>query len=324
MERSYSTIRSVPMPAGTLARQPDPQAAQGVALDDPAISAMTDLAQAPTMVVDPDLEIEGVMRIMIRRNVRSLFVVNDRSEVLGLVSAADLLGVRPPHGKPFGGRRGDVRARDVMTPRSRLEVLRLPEIANASVGDVVATLKETGRQHAMVLEEDADGRPVVRGVFSTSRLEAQLGQPVSSTAAAPTFAELRAALARWQRYRDIEESARLSASARAEAARDRDFPNAPDDWTRESALQAARSEALELGEDHWMTVRALQAYFARHEGIPVRMRELHDALEEVFHRRGGLKYLYTIFPSGPVAQGCRVAGIKVPAGAIDQSYGSVA
>lgn len=323
MERSYSTIRSVPMPAGTLARQPEPEGPQQVALDDPAISAMTDLARAPAMVVDPDLEIEGAMRIMIRRNVRSLFVVNDRSEVLGLVTAADLLGVRPPREKPFGGRRGDIRARDIMTPQSRLEVLRLPEIANASVGDVVATLRETGRQHAVVLEEDAGGRPVVRGVFSTSRLEAQLGQPVSSAAAAPTFAEIRAALARWQRYREIEESARLSANARAETARDRDFPNAPADWTRESALQAAKSEALELGEDHWMTLRALQAYFVRHEGIPVRMRELHDALEEAFHRRGGLKYLYTIFPSGPVAQGCRIGGLKAPAGATDESYGSV-
>jgi tRNA 2-thiouridine synthesizing protein E len=324
MQGNYAAIRSVPMPAGTLARQPQPEAAQRVALDDPAIAAMTDLAHAPAMVVDPDLDVEGVMRIMIRRNVRSLFVVNDRSEVLGLVTAADVLGVRPPREDPFGAGRADVRARHVMTPQSRLEALRLPELANARVGDVVATLKETGRRHAMVIEEDAGGRPVVRGVFSASGLEAQLGRPVSSAAEAPTFTELRAALARWQRYREIEESARLSGSGAAEAARDPDFPNAPAGWTRESARQAAASEALELGEDHWMAIRALQAYFARHEGIPLRMRELHDALDEAFHRRGGLKYLYTIFPGGPIAQGCRIAGLKVPAGATDQSYGSVA
>jgi tRNA 2-thiouridine synthesizing protein E len=53
------------------------------------------------------------------------------------------------------------------------------------------------------------------------------------------------------------------------------------------------------------------------------MRELHDALDEKFHPQGGMKYLYKLFPGGPVAQGCRLAGIDVPAGAVDKSFGSV-
>jgi tRNA 2-thiouridine synthesizing protein E len=53
------------------------------------------------------------------------------------------------------------------------------------------------------------------------------------------------------------------------------------------------------------------------------MRELHDALDENFHGKGGLKYLYQLFPGGPVAQGCRIAGLKAPAGATDKSFGSV-
>ena len=110
-------------------------------------------------------------------------------------------------------------------------------------------------------------------------------------------------------------------SERASAAH---FPHAPPDWISETAVEIARLEQLTLGDDHWAVVRALQEYFARHEYGVVNLRELHDALEEKFHYKGGVKYLYTLFPGGPIAQGCRLAGLKPPAGAIDLSFGSVA
>jgi tRNA 2-thiouridine synthesizing protein E len=105
-----------------------------------------------------------------------------------------------------------------------------------------------------------------------------------------------------------------------------DFRFAPDDWTPETALELARQEGLELGPDHWETLNALQEYYARNRenGRPIRRRALHDALEEKFHHKGGLKYLYTLFPRGPIAQGCRLAGLEPPSGSFDPSYGSVA
>jgi len=107
-------------------------------------------------------------------------------------------------------------------------------------------------------------------------------------------------------------------------APDPDFPNAPADWTPAVAIAAARDESLELGAEHWEALRALHAYYARHEATPVNLRDLHDALDEKFHHAGGIKHLYQLFPGGPVGQGCRIAGLKVPAGAIDKGFGSVA
>jgi len=112
--------------------------------------------------------------------------------------------------------------------------------------------------------------------------------------------------------------------AGSQAGKDPAFPHAPEGWTPAAALEAARAEGLELGADHWEALRALQDYFARHEAAAVNLRELHDALDERFHREGGIKHLYRLFPGGPVAQGCRIAGLKPPAGAIDRSFGSVA
>jgi len=106
--------------------------------------------------------------------------------------------------------------------------------------------------------------------------------------------------------------------------RDPRFPHAPAGWTPALAIEAARRESLELGEHHWEALRALQEYYARHEGSAANLRELHDALDEKFHRLGGIRKLYLLFPGGPVAQGCRIAGLKAPAGATDKGFGSVA
>jgi tRNA 2-thiouridine synthesizing protein E len=107
--------------------------------------------------------------------------------------------------------------------------------------------------------------------------------------------------------------------------RDPAFPHAPADWRREVAEQVARDEGLELTEEHWELVRALQAYFHRHqEAGRIHLRELNDALEEHFHARGGRKHLYALLPKGPVAQGCRLAGLEPPPEAVNASFGSVA
>jgi tRNA 2-thiouridine synthesizing protein E len=100
------------------------------------------------------------------------------------------------------------------------------------------------------------------------------------------------------------------------------FPNAPEDWDIKIAEETAKTDGLELNEDHLDLIRALQEYYHKVE-FPY-MRQIKDALDEKFHSRGGMKYLYQIIPGGPVAEGCRLAGLSIPAGAVDKSFGSVA
>jgi tRNA 2-thiouridine synthesizing protein E len=103
------------------------------------------------------------------------------------------------------------------------------------------------------------------------------------------------------------------------------FPDAPRGWSAEDAREMADTDGLYLSEAHWDVVRALQSYFARHEAVAaINLRELHDALDERFHAIGGLRQLYKLFPGGPVAQGCRIAGLKAPSLSHDSSFGSVA
>ncbi len=102
-----------------------------------------------------------------------------------------------------------------------------------------------------------------------------------------------------------------------------DFPSAPEGWTPDVAKSVARREGLTLNEQHFEVIRALQTYFAEHDQPTIKGRELHDALDEKFHVLGGLRFLYELLPGGPVAQGCRLAGIEPPAGSEDSSFGSV-
>ena len=102
-----------------------------------------------------------------------------------------------------------------------------------------------------------------------------------------------------------------------------EFPFAPATWQPGDAEQVAAEEGLELGPDHWRLIRNLQEYHARHEDSGISVRELKDALNEAFHQQGGIRYLHRLLPGGPVTQGSRLAGLPVPPGAIDPSFGSV-
>jgi len=101
------------------------------------------------------------------------------------------------------------------------------------------------------------------------------------------------------------------------------FPYAPKDWQPANAEEMAKQQNLQLKSDHWDVIDALQNYFTSHDKPQHNRREITDALEEKFHMKGGLKYLYKLLPMGPVSQGCALAGIRNPAGNVDQSFGSV-
>ena len=63
------------------------------------------------------------------------------------------------------------------------------------MGHIVATLKSAGRQHAVVVERDASGRQLVRGLFSASQIARQLGAARATSEIARTFSEMEAQLA---------------------------------------------------------------------------------------------------------------------------------
>lgn len=171
--------------AATLAR---------VTASSPALQVMTDLEQVDAVRVAPGVAIETALERMKISGVRLLFVTGPGDELLGVITARDIEGEKPVRLQhELGVTRAEVLVRDIMTARESIEVLLLDDVERARVGDVVATLRAIGRQHALVVDPRG-GAMRVRGLFSTSRVGRQMGAALDVDEMAHGFAEIGAAL----------------------------------------------------------------------------------------------------------------------------------
>lgn len=105
-------------------------------------------------------------------------------------------------------------------------------------------------------------------------------------------------------------------------AKDPDFPYAPPDWDEEVAARIAIDQDIVLDGGHWEVIQFLQEYCGVREEDEKDLRHMGRALEQHFRGRGGRRYLYQLFPKGPISQGCRIAGLEPPPGAVDPSFGT--
>lgn len=93
------------------------------------------------------------------------------------------------------------------------------------------------------------------------------------------------------------------------------------DWNRETGKSIAADEGIEMTDAHWAVIDFLRDQYREH-GADSNGPDLAQALSEAFSEQGGKARLHQLFPDGPVAQGSRIAGLPVPPGSVDESFGS--
>lgn len=189
-----------PLSASTLATEDchvaDAMNPGAVSEDSPAIDVMTDLRRIPAATIGPDDCINQTNARMISRGVRMLFVTDDDGRILGLITSTDILCEKPlMRAHERGIRVDELCVRDIMTPVDQIDAVDINEVRRAEVGHVIATLKDHGRQHALVLERDDLGRIIVRGIFSASQISRQMGTSIDTPAIARSFSEIEYAIA---------------------------------------------------------------------------------------------------------------------------------
>lgn len=196
MNREYPSLIEHPLKPGSNFVRPIQDLPERVTLEDPAISVMTDLSRISVVTVWAMAPMDSAHEKMKRYGVRTLLVLDETDKVVGFLTTTDILGEKPMRFlKNHGGKHADILVRDVMTPQHDLEVLMLDDVKGAKVGHILATLKAAGRQHALVVTDNANETHALRGIFSATQIARQLGVQIQITEVARTFAQIEQALA---------------------------------------------------------------------------------------------------------------------------------
>lgn len=187
----FRILNAGALDAGVGFQRPRQTLPDQVSLDSPAIDVMTDLSKVSAETVSANAAVDDAEEKMIASGVRLLFVTNPLNQVIGIVTSKDLSGERILHRiSDSKTARKDLIVRDIMTPQHRVDILEMGDVATARVGDIVATLKRMGRQHALVVDRNAAGNQTIRGLLSTTQISRQLGESIETTDVAGNFANL--------------------------------------------------------------------------------------------------------------------------------------
>ena len=193
----YKPLPMSKMKEGVVWVPVDAPSPKPINIGSPALDVMTDLRKVAAATVSARESIVVATQIMIARRVRLLLVVSQNGLIEGLISARDTMGEKPVNllRERRGARFEDLVVADLMVPRPAIDVLEIETVLHANVGSIIETLKQNGRQHALVIETDPTlGGQFVRGIFSATQIARQLGVPIPIGEVAQTFAEIATAL----------------------------------------------------------------------------------------------------------------------------------
>lgn len=191
---SYQALQSKKIFKESILPQPIHLQESSVSYDDPAIVVMTDFNRTVPITIESGATIDVANEKMINSGVRLLFVTDHDRSVCGIITANDILGERPvQYIKEHGGGHDDILVLDIMTRKEAFDAVLINDVARFKVGDIVETIKNSGRHHVLVID-DLDDYASIRGIFSITQVSRQIGEKIEFNNRANTFAELEHAL----------------------------------------------------------------------------------------------------------------------------------
>ncbi len=159
-------------PVSSIDQLAQPEAPVQLTLDSPALEFFTDFSHSQPLVIHDSASAVEAREMMIKTHVRLKLVVIAGGDFAGVISADDLSEQNIlQRAIAMRANRGDLRVRDLMTPKGELLALSIDEVSRVSIGDVVAMLKDNYQQHCLVLDPASHK---IRGIFSASDISRKL------------------------------------------------------------------------------------------------------------------------------------------------------
>jgi CBS-domain-containing membrane protein len=147
--------------------------------DSPALKVMTDFKYVMPVTIDVNASIEYANNKMKLAGVRLLLVTDDDdgNSIQGIISATTILGERPiKMAQELRVSFADLTVKMLMTAQPDIKAINMISLKDARIGHIISTMKEIGRKHLLVTDIDEKGRSVVRGLFSITQINKQLGR----------------------------------------------------------------------------------------------------------------------------------------------------
>ena len=144
------------------------------------MKVVTDFASEHPVTVTEDCLIDHALLEMKRANVRSMLVVRGE-QISGLVTSYDIQGERPMQvlQKLGFNNHAELEVHHIMSPWDSVPTLELHTVREAQVHQVVEFFRHSSTTHVLIVESAERSGAVVRGLISRTRVERQVGFPIT-------------------------------------------------------------------------------------------------------------------------------------------------
>ena len=83
-------------------------------------------------------------------------------------------------------------------------------------------------------------------------------------------------------------------------------------WNEAVGGDLARQDGLQLTDAHWEIILFMRGYYDRYNHLP-NARLFGQAVKKTLGpEKGASRYLYRLFPDGPLKYACKYAGLPIP------------
>lgn len=94
-------------------------------------------------------------------------------------------------------------------------------------------------------------------------------------------------------------------------------------FSKQEVEERAKKMGIHLTDEHWEAINFVKNFYDYHEDEELQVKDYNNAFKGKFASQGGLKYLYQLFPDGPINTMTQLAGIPAVKNTQNLSMGSV-